>query len=137
MQEIIPPDYLGSRIGEKRERKTQFPCLTLIYFGCVGANGHDLYAACLQLRKPFLKTPQLGVAEWSPMTAVEDQQNTMGVGILRSGQGRIQQFAELNGISVLVRQSEFWSFLAHARGSRSRRQSAPFDQQPPNEEANR
>jgi len=39
----------------------------------IDTDRHHLHAACCEIAKPFLKTPQLGVTEWSPMPPIENQ----------------------------------------------------------------
>ncbi len=56
----------------------------------------DADAARIEFRKPFLKTPQLGVAERSPKTAIENQRDC-----LRSRLSP-EQIAEADGISILI-----------------------------------
>ena len=44
----------------------------------IDTNRHDTNAAFLKIRQPLLKTPQLGVTKWSPMTAVKNHDRTVG-----------------------------------------------------------
>ena len=43
-----------------------------IYFDGIDADRRDANAACLKLGQALLKTPQLGVTERSPMSAVKN-----------------------------------------------------------------
>ncbi len=52
--------------------------MPLIYFWRVRADGHDANATRIEVRKPLLKTPQLGVAEQSPVPAIKNQQRAAG-----------------------------------------------------------
>jgi hypothetical protein len=44
-----------------------------IYFDGIDADGRDMHTAPSEIRKVILKTPQLGVTERSPMSAIKDQ----------------------------------------------------------------
>jgi hypothetical protein len=59
-----------------------------IHLRNVRAKGHHVNAARVELRKMLLKTPQLGVAKWSPVTAVEDQQDAVGFRVRGAGRPR-------------------------------------------------
>jgi hypothetical protein len=63
MQEVITADHLGLRIGKKRVSKTHLLAMALVRLCRVDTNGHHADAALVEVRKPLLKTPQLGVAE--------------------------------------------------------------------------
>jgi hypothetical protein len=46
-------------------------------WGRVHADGYDLHSARLELIELFFETPQLGVAEGSPVAAVENQEHPL------------------------------------------------------------
>lgn len=75
MQHTVLPDHLRVGIGEKREAIP--PRLTkLLRFGRrIHTDRDNLDAPGMELIQVLLETPQLGVAEWSPIAAVEDQHN--------------------------------------------------------------
>src|SRR5262245_32805501 len=68
-------------------------------------------AAGVEFRKPFLKTPQLGVTERSPKTAIENQGNGL------RPRGCAEQIAKANGLSTLIQQNKVWCQLPDARGT--------------------
>jgi len=63
MQEVITANHFGLRIGKERVSKTLFLAMALVRLCRVDANGNNANAALVEVRKPLLKTPQLGVAE--------------------------------------------------------------------------
>src|SRR5437588_11151171 len=73
MQEVVAPDDPGVRIRKQWISEAHLLTLLSIYFHRVDADRCDTKAPRVEVRKPALKTPQLGVTERSPMAAVEDQ----------------------------------------------------------------
>ena len=73
MQKIITSDHRSARIRKQWKSETHLPAMLSIYFYGIDAGGDDVKAARVEIRKPALKTPQLGVTERSPVTAVKDQ----------------------------------------------------------------
>jgi hypothetical protein len=59
-----------------------------IHLRIVRAKGDDVNAERVEIRKTLLKTPQLGVAKWSPITAVENQQNAVRFRVRPAGRPR-------------------------------------------------
>jgi hypothetical protein len=76
MQEIVTSNHFRFRIGQECVGETQFLALTAIDFRWVDTNRGEMNPARFKFRKPMLKTPQLGVAQRSPETAIEDQQDS-------------------------------------------------------------
>ena len=72
----------------------------------IDANRGDTDAVRIKLRKLLLETPQLGVAEWSPKTAIENQDHS-----LRSR----KQIAQTDRLLVLIQQHEVRRLLANVR----------------------
>jgi len=64
-------------VGEERVGVALLPAVLPRNFRRVHANGHDLHSARLELIELFFETPQLGVAEGSPIAAVENQQHPL------------------------------------------------------------
>ena len=73
MKEIITPNHFGVRIGKEWVSKTHFLTMAPARLCRVDANGNNADAALVELRKPLLKTPQLGVAKQSPVAAIENE----------------------------------------------------------------
>jgi hypothetical protein len=73
MQHIVSANNLGIRIGQKRKRVSELLRLPLVNVRWIDADADDANAARVEFRKPPLETPQLGVAERSPKTAIENQ----------------------------------------------------------------
>ena len=80
MQQIISADDFGLRIGEQWERVTQLLRLSSINLRWIDADADHADSALVEVSKPLLETPQLGVAEWSPKTTIENQHDSSGAG---------------------------------------------------------
>ena len=76
MQDIVSANNLRIRIGQQRECVAQFLRLASIDLRWIDADADDTNAARLEFGKPVLETPQLGVAEQSPKTTIENQHGT-------------------------------------------------------------
>jgi hypothetical protein len=63
MQEVITANYFGLRIGKERVSKTHLLAMALARLCRVDANGNNADAPRVEIRKPLLETPQLGVAQ--------------------------------------------------------------------------
>ena len=75
--------------------------MLLIYFWRVHADGRDANAARIEVRKPLLETPQLGVAEQSPVPAIENQQRS--VGARRALGRRFKKISQRDWLAVFIR----------------------------------
>jgi hypothetical protein len=73
MKKVVTTDHFGLRIGKERVSKIHLLAMALARLYRVDANGNDADAALIEVRKPLLKTPQLGVAEQSPVAAIENE----------------------------------------------------------------
>ena len=105
MQQVVTPDDSGVHIREQWKSETHSLAVLSIYLYGIDADGSDTKAARVKVRKPALKTPQLGVTERSPMAAVENQQ---------CGPAR-EKIRERNLFAILVRQRELGRLFADAR----------------------
>src|SRR6266404_3756097 len=105
MQEVVAPDDPGVRIRKQWISEAHLLTLLSIYFHRVDADRCDTKAARVEVRKPALKTPQLGVTKRSPVAAVEDQYRAL----------RRNQVRQCDLLAVLVRQRKFRRFFANAR----------------------
>jgi hypothetical protein len=106
MQQIVTPNHFRLWIGQKRVGVAKLLSLAPIDFRRVNANRDDLNPARFKFRKPLLKTPQLGVAKWSPETAIKNQ---------RDGFRSAEELAKSNVLSVLIRQREVGRLLSDSR----------------------
>lgn len=75
VEKIVGPDRYRLRIGKKRVRVSLLRAMLSAGFWRVHADRREANAARLKLLQQILKTPQLGVAERSPIAAIEDEQN--------------------------------------------------------------
>jgi len=72
MKQIILPNHLRFGIGEKGKGVAHFPGVPPVSLYRIDANRGNADAAGIEFRQMLLKTPQLGVTQDSPITAVED-----------------------------------------------------------------
>ena len=73
MQEIVSTNNRRVRIGQQRKGEPHLLAVRFVDVGRINTDGHDTNATPVELSQIFLKTPQLGVAQWSPMSAIENQ----------------------------------------------------------------
>ena len=93
MQYIISTDNFRVRIGKQWKRVPELLRVPLVILRRIDADADDTNATRLELRQPLLETPQLGVAERSPKTAIENQEGTLRVG---------KQIAEADRFPILI-----------------------------------
>ena len=92
MQDIVASDYFRVGIGKKRIGVAMPLAKPPRDFRSVHADRYRTNAQGFELVQIFFDTPQLGVAERSPIAAIEDQQHTLwnapggGARIKRGGQ---------------------------------------------------
>jgi len=77
MQDIVPANDFRLRIGKQWKSIPELLRLPLIDIRRINTDADDTNAARVEFRKPMLETPQLGVAERSPKTAIENQEGTV------------------------------------------------------------
>ena len=77
MQDIVSANNLSVRIGQQRKCVPALLRLPLINILRIDADAYNANAARVEFRKPALKTPQLGVTERSPKTAIKNQHGTL------------------------------------------------------------
>ena len=93
MQHIVSANDLRIRIGKQRKRVPELLRLPLVDLRRIDADGDNANVPRVEFRKPMLETPQLGVAERSPKTAIENQHRALGVR---------KQIAEADRFSMLI-----------------------------------
>ena len=108
MQEVVTPNHFRLWIGQKRVGVAKLLALAPIDFRRVNANRDDVNPARFKFRKPLLETPQLGVAQWSPETAIKNQ---------RDGFRSADEITKRDVLPVLIRQRELGSVFSDSRCS--------------------
>ena len=104
MQQIIAADRRRAHIRQEREGVIHPLRMTMIGLDRVDTDRHHLHPACGEISEPFLKTPQLGVTQRSPMPPIENQDNA----VLRN------QIGKRDWPAVLIRQRETRRFFTNA-----------------------
>ena len=97
MQNIVTANNLRIRIGQQRKRVPELLRLPLVEIRRIDADGDNANSPCLEFRKPLLETPQLGVAEQSPKSAIENQRNRF-----RWSGRSAEQIAKPDRFSILI-----------------------------------
>lgn len=77
MQDIVSANNLCFRIGKQRKGVPELLGVPLVNVRWIDTDADHANAACIEVRKPMLETPQLGVAERSPKTTIENQEGTI------------------------------------------------------------
>lgn len=75
VEHTVAADYLGAGIRKEWESVPPLAAEVPGLLGRIDADRGDLDAAGAKFREALLKTPQLGVAQRSPVAAIEDQQD--------------------------------------------------------------
>ncbi len=113
VEEIVGTDDFGLRVGEKHERVALLVAILAIDFGWIDADGNQAHVAGLKLLEVLFETPQLGVAQCSPVAAVEDEQHRAGpAGAACAG---FEQIGKRDHLAILVRQREIRRLLTDSR----------------------
>ena len=85
MKQIITANSFSLLVGEKRECVPSLLREIPRFFRRVNADRDGTYSYFLKLTQTLLNTPQLGVAEWSPVASIEDQQRALRYYVLGVG----------------------------------------------------
>jgi len=93
MQDIISPNNPRVRIGKQWKGVPKLLRVPLVSLRWIHTDADNTNAARVEFRKPVLETPQLGVAEGSPKTAIKNQHRPLGIG---------KQITEPDGFSILI-----------------------------------
>jgi len=78
MKNIVTPNDCGIRVGQKRECVVHFPAMGCSDVTRINANRGEMDSSFIEIRQTLLKTPQLGVTEWSPISTIEDHHRAIG-----------------------------------------------------------
>jgi hypothetical protein len=111
VQHIVPANHLGVGIGQQRKRVPKLLRLAFIDIRRIDADSDNANAARIEIRKLLLETPQLGVTQGSPKSAIENQRNR-----LRSRRSA-QEIAKPDRISILIQQNKIRRLLSNSRGA--------------------
>lgn len=76
MAYIVTANDFCLRIGQQRESVAEFLRLPSIDLRRIDADTDDTDSSRIEIRKPSLKTPQLGVTQWSPKAAVKNHRDS-------------------------------------------------------------
>jgi hypothetical protein len=112
MQQVVTPNYFRLGIGQERVGVAKFLSLAPVDFRCVHTNRNYLNPARFKVRKPLLETPQLGVAQWSPETAIKNQ---------RDGFRSANEITKRHVVPILIRQRKLGRLLSDSRRCGRRR----------------
>jgi len=113
MQDAVAANHPSLRIGEKRIGVSARMAELGGLLGRIDADGHHFDAVLMKLAQMLLEAPQLGVAKWSPISAIEDQ-DYAAVAFYQIGEGGL--------FSVNVREGKLRRWPANLWSSGSRRQ---------------
>src|SRR5436190_23554692 len=100
MENIVAANHLRLRIGEKHVGEPHLFSMTAIDLGCIHADRYDANPTRRELGKLVLETPQLGVTEWSPKTAIKDKEDRICFGRRRIRSRRREKIAERNATII-------------------------------------
>jgi hypothetical protein len=103
VQQIIAPDDLGVGIGKKGVCVAAALAQSPGYLRSVDADRNRANSEGLQPIQFVFDTPQLGVAERSPITAIKNEQHTPG-GLLRARGWSGEQLRKRHLLSVGIQQ---------------------------------
>jgi hypothetical protein len=78
VKHVVTLDDGGVGVGQESERVTHFHAMGFRYVYWIDADSYDLDAARLKITQMLLKTPQLGVTERSPVSAIKNQHRAIG-----------------------------------------------------------
>src|SRR6266550_279327 len=117
MQQVVTPNHFCLGIRQECIGVAKFLTLASVDFRCVHTNRDHLNPARFEVRKPLLETPQLGVAQWSPETAIKNQCD---------GFRSADEITERYLLPILIRQREPGSSLSNSWRSGRRRNLPQF-----------
>lgn len=108
MQQVVGTNDLGVRIRKQSKRISHLLSQATADFRRINADRSQVESHCIEVTQPLLETPQLGVAQKSPITTVENEHRAFG---LRAR----QQLAEAHWFSILVGKGEVRRPLRYVR----------------------
>lgn len=114
MQQIVLPDDVRVRIGQNRKRQMQFLPMPLARLRLINRYCRDANAAPVKIGQSVLEAPQLGAAERSPKSAIENEQRKPGLTV-RTVRGN--QICQPDEFPILIWQPKIVCLLADLRRS--------------------
>ena len=96
MKDVVTANDFRLGIRKQWERVAELLRLPAINIRRIDADADNENTACIEIRKPFLETPQLGVAKQSPKSAIKNHHDRF-----RSRRSR-EQIAQANRFSILI-----------------------------------
>src|SRR5689334_25331365 len=75
MKQVVTPDYIGLRVGQEGESVSAPGAKTSRDLWSIHADSNRTHSQTLKRIEIVLDTPQLGVTERSPITAIENQKD--------------------------------------------------------------
>jgi len=125
VQQVVSANHLGRRI--RQEGVGVSPFLAVSPGDCrrVHANGNNAYSSGSKIVESLLETPQLGVAERSPVAATKNEYHPVRWrcraedATLRriTDAGGGEEGTQRDGVAVFIRQAEVRSLCANAGGT--------------------
>ena len=112
MQQIVALNHFRLWIRQECIGVAKLLSLAPIDVRWVHANRDDVNPARFKFRKPLLETPQLGVTQWSPETAIKNQ---------RDGFRFATEITKRHIPPILIRQRKLGRFLSDSRRTSRRR----------------
>ena len=112
MQHIVSANDLRIRIGKQWKSIPDLLRVPLVDIRWIDADSDDTNTARVEFRKPMLETPQLGVTQRSPKSAIEDYHNG-----LRRPRRSAEQIAEADRFLILIQKEKVRGLLPNTRGT--------------------
>ena len=120
VDKVPAPNDVVFGVGENRESIASRLAQMLGLLRSVYANGNDTNLTRVEIGKVLFETPQLGVAERSPIAAVEDEDDGGGLaeggacgGLEACREGRLKEIRKRDGGAGRIGQGEIWNKLAN------------------------
>ena len=108
MQHVVSTNDFRVRIGKQWKSIPQLLRVPPIDIRRINTDADDTNAARVEFRKPMLETPQLGVTERSPKTAIENQHGTLRIG---------KQITESDRFPILIQKEKVRRLLPNTWGT--------------------
>ena len=114
VQKTVTLDCFRLRVRKKRIGEAQLLAVRTRGLWRISADRDHADTTCIEIGKALLETPQLGVAERSPVTAIENQQDAVGLSTRGAVWRGREDLCERHRLAVLIRQGEPRRFLPDA-----------------------
>jgi|SRR6516165_2887402 len=125
VQQVVSANHVGGRVRQKGVGVSPFLAVSAGDWRRVHADGDNAYPSGSKIVESQLETPQLGVAERSPVAAIENEYHAVrwrscaGDAALRwiADVSAGEQGTERDGVAIFIRQAEVRSLRANAGGA--------------------